>query len=98
MVFEDFEHAVGLWCPGQQDAGRAHGQGKIEAVSQSIGEKKLGHTEATVLVGDFQYRLGISFGTHHHVMLQVNASLGLSRAAGRVKPESGIVLAGQLRL
>src|SRR6516162_2467745 len=98
VAFDHLEHTLGSWRPGQQDAGSAHGQWKVKSVSQSVGKEKLGYTEAAILIGNVQYAFGIPFRTHHHVVLQMNASLRPPRTAGRVEPKGGIVFAGRLCL
>jgi len=51
---------------------------KITAVPQSVGEEQFGHTKEAVVFGNTQDRLGIEFGAHHHVMVQMDAAFGKS--------------------
>jgi len=96
MAFNDFEDVLRSWWTGQQDAGGAYGQWEVESVPQPVGKEKFGDAEAAIILRDVQDPLGIALCAHHHVMLKMNASLRLTRAAGGVEPEGGIVFAGRL--
>lgn len=65
----DIENTLRFRWLRQQDAGGSNRQRKIEAIAQSIGEKKLGYGEETVAFRCPENRLRIALGTNNHVVL-----------------------------
>ncbi len=67
-----------------ENASRSHSKRKIQAVTQAVGKKQLGHAEETIVFRDSQNVLGVEFSTYHHVMVKVHTALRKTGAAGRV--------------
>src|SRR5579864_1596348 len=97
-MFHYVENVLWLGRAGQQYAGCSDCQRKIKAVTQAIGEKKLGHTEKTVAFRGVQNRLRIALGANDHIMLQVHTGLRSARASRRIEPESSVVFGGARRI
>src|SRR5215472_17306464 len=94
ITFDGFEDRLRPRRTRIQNAGRPHRQREVKAIPQAVGKEELRHAEKPVLWSDLQNRLGIALRADDHVVLQVNASFGLSGAAGGVKPECRVVLTG----
>ena len=80
---------------GRKDRGRATGKRKVSGVAQAIGEEKTRDTVATVGFAHAQDALRVEFGANDHVVMKMHATLGRAGAAGGVKPEGSVVLAGR---
>ena len=72
----------------------AYAEGKIQVVAQAVGKVELGGRKGNVVFGDTQHCFAIILGAVHHVVLEVNAALGETGAAGAIKPEGAVVFAG----
>src|SRR5262249_49447146 len=82
VPFDGVKHILRTRRPRQQNTGSTCSQREIESVSQSISKKQLCHAEESIVLRDFENGPGVAFRAHDHVVLQVNTTLWLPRAAG----------------
>src|SRR5262249_38222931 len=77
----------------RKDRGSTAGKRKIAGVAQAVGEKQPSDAEAAVVFIHPEDALRVQLGTNDHVVMQMNASLGGTRAAGGIEPECSFILA-----
>src|SRR5205823_12419693 len=67
---------------GRKNAGRAHGERKISGVSEPVGKEQLGHTVAAIVLVNTQNAFGVKLRTHHHIAMEMHATLWSRGSAG----------------